>query len=133
MDRPDRVGRPFLAHPSATRGYFDPAAFARQAIGTAGNAGRNTLHGPHQRRADVSVFRTFPLREAVALQIRAECFSLSNTANFAQPSGTITSYAAIPDANGRYLATGAGNFGVSTATAPGSAARQFQFAARVTF
>ncbi|WP_281292431.1 hypothetical protein [Terriglobus albidus] len=38
-----------------------------------------------------------------------------------------------PDANGRYVATGAGNFGVSTSTAAGSAARQFQFAAKVTF
>ena len=133
MDRPDRVGNPFLAHPSATHGYLNQAAFARQSIGTAGNAGRNIVHGPHQRRADISMFKTFPLREMLALQIRAECFNLSNTANFAQPSGTITSYVAAPDGNDRYVATNAGNFGVSTATAPGSAARQFQFAAKVTF
>lgn len=132
-DRPDRIGNPFLSNPSPTKGFLNPAAFARQAIGTAGDAGRNIMHGPHQRRADLSLFKTFSLHDSLALQFRAECFNLSNTPNFAQPGGTITSYSATPDANGRYVATNAGNFGVSTSTAAGSAARQFQFAAKITF
>lgn len=132
-DRPDRIGNPFLSHPNPTKGYLNPDAFARQAIGTAGNAGRNIIHGPHQRRADLSLFKTFPIHNSLTLQFRAECFNLSNTPNFAQPGGTITSYAATPDSNGRYIATNAGNFGVSTSTAAGSAGRQFQFAAKLTF
>lgn len=132
-DRPDRIGNPFLSHPDAITGFLNPAAFARQAIGTAGNAGRNIMHGPHQRRADLSLFKTFPIHENLALQFRAECFNLSNTPNFAQPGGTITAYAAAPDANGRYVATNAGNFGKSTSTTAGTAGRQFQFAAKLTF
>jgi hypothetical protein len=132
-DRPDRVGNPFLSHPSTTTGVLNPAAFARQAIGTAGDAGRNIIDGPHQRRSDLSLFKTFPIRETLALQFRAECFNISNTPNFAQPGGAISSFASTPNADGRYVATNAGNFGVSTATAPGSAARQYQFAAKLTF
>ncbi|HEY9138397.1 MAG TPA: TonB-dependent receptor, partial [Terriglobus sp.] len=134
-DRPDRVvGVPlYSSSRSATGGYLNPAAFARQAVGTPGNVGRNILYGPHQRRADLSLFKTFPIRETLALQFRAECFNISNTPNFAQPGGTINSYASTPDASGRFIATGAGNFGISTSTAAGSAARQYQFAAKITF
>jgi Carboxypeptidase regulatory-like domain/TonB dependent receptor len=134
-DRPNRVpGVPlYSSSRSATGGYLNPAAFARQPIGTAGDAGRNIVYGPHQRRADVSLFKTFPIYESWALQFRAECFNISNTPNFASPGGTINSYASTPDANGNLVATGAGNFGISTSTAPGSAARQYQFAAKITF
>jgi hypothetical protein len=102
-------------------------------LGTAGNAGRNFIHGPHQRRTDLSLFKTVPLHGALSLQFRVECFNISNTPNFAQPGGQIASYSSAPDANGRFEATDAGNFGVSTSTTVGSAARQFQFAAKVNF
>ena len=133
VDRPDLIGSPFLSHPSPTTGYFNQAAFARQAVGTPGNAGRNTIHGPHQRRTDVSLFKTFPIHDRIAAQIRAECFNIANTPNFAQPSGQIVGYSSTPDANGRFEATNAGSFGISTSTTAGSAARQFQFAAKITF
>ena len=134
-DRPNRVpGVPlYSSSHSATSGLLNPAAFARQPIGTAGDVGRNIVYGPHQRRADLSLFKTFPLHENLSMQLRAECFNISNTPNFAQPSGGISSYASTPDANGNFVATNAGNFGVSTSTAPGSSARQYQFAAKITF
>lgn len=134
-DRPNRIKGVSLYSSSRNvlTGFLNPAAFARQPIGTAGNMGRNVVYGPNQRRADLSLFKTIPLHEALALQFRAECFNISNTANFALPGGTITSYASTPDASGNYVATGSGNFGVTTSTAAGSAARQFQFAAKLTF
>lgn len=133
-DRPNRVPGISLysSSRSGTSGYLNPAAFSRQPIGTAGNVGRNIVYGPHQRRADLSLFKTVPIYEILALQLRAECFNISNTPNFAQPGGTINSYG-TPDATGNIVATGAGNFGISTSTAAGSAARQYQFAAKVTF
>ncbi len=132
-DRPDRIASPYLSNPGLTTPYFNIAAFARQPLGAAGNAGRNFIHGPHQRRTDLSLFKTFPIRNEVSAQFRAEVFNLSNTPNFAQPSGQIASYSSTPDAKGRYEATTAGNFGIITATSPGSAARQFQFAVKIIF
>jgi hypothetical protein len=82
---------------------------------------------------NLSLFKTLPIHENLALRLRAECLNISNTPNFAQPSGAINSYASTPDTNGNYVATGAGNFGISTSTAPGSSARQYQFAAKITF
>jgi hypothetical protein len=81
----------------------------------------------------LSLFKTLPLHKGLALQLRAECFNISNTPNFAQPGGAINSYTATPDANGNHVATSAGNFGISTSTAPGSSARQYQFAAKISF
>jgi hypothetical protein len=81
----------------------------------------------------MSLFKTFPIHESLALQLRAECFNLSNTPNFGQPNGNISAYASTPDANGRFEATNAGGFGTITSTAAGSTGRQFQFAAKVTF
>jgi hypothetical protein len=133
QDRPDRIGNPNLSHPSPLFGFLNPGAFARQQLGTAGNAGRNIIHGPHQRRADMSLFKTFPIHEALALQLRAECFNLSNTPSFAQPNANISAYSSIPDTNGRFEATSAGGFGTITSTAAGSTGRQFQFAAKLTF
>jgi hypothetical protein len=134
-DRPNRVaGVPlYSSSRNVTTGFLNPAAFARQPIGTAGNVGRNIVYGPHQRRADMSLFKTFPIHEALSVQFRVEAFNISNTPNFALPGGSIASYATTPDTNGNFVATSANNFGVSTATAAGSAARQYQFAAKISF
>jgi hypothetical protein len=90
-DRPNRVPGVSLysSNRSATGGYLNSVAFARQSIGTAGDVGRNIVYGPHQRRPDLSLFKTLPIHENLALQLRAECFNISNTPNFAQPSGAI--------------------------------------------
>jgi hypothetical protein len=133
VDRPNRVG---TARPVANPGflqYFSPAAYARQPIGTAGNAGRNVNYGPHFRRTDMSLFRTFPIHKELSAQLRVECFNITNTPNFAQPNSQITAYSSTADANGNFEATNNGSFGSITSTAFGSYARQFQFAAKFTF
>ena len=55
-DRPNQVGDPTLDQPTVAQ-WFNVAAFTAQPINTAGNTGRNTLHGPPQRRIDLSFFR----------------------------------------------------------------------------
>ena len=86
---------------------IDPSgsnAFALQPLGTYGNAGRNTLRGPHTNVFDFAVIRDFRITEKTALEGRWEVFNLANTPIFAQPSnnlssgavGSITSLASDP-------------------------------------
>jgi hypothetical protein len=67
-----------------------------------GNAGRNLLHGPGAETVNFSVFKNFPLRERLKLQIRLETFALFNHTNFSNPSATIntSSFGNITSATG---------------------------------
>jgi hypothetical protein len=89
-DRPNVVGNPHLSNPDNAE-YFNVAAYAPQAFGSAGDSGRNTLHGPHFRHGDFSLFKTIPLQEDFKLQFRAEVFNISNTPSFANPNSSINS------------------------------------------
>ena len=65
--------------------WFDVAAFAPQPINTIGNAPRNGLHGPPQRRLDLSVFKDVTLAGRTKLQLRVECYNVTDTPSFANP------------------------------------------------
>jgi hypothetical protein len=60
----------------------------------AGNAGRNTLVGPHIVNLDFSVLKTFRLRERAMLQFRLEAYDLLNKANPGAAIGNVFSAAA---------------------------------------
>ena len=92
------------------------SAFAAQPINTAGNTGRNTLHGPPQRRLDLSLFKNIPLRGTSQLQLRAEVYNL-----------TITPSIGLPNAN-----FGTAGFGSITSLG-NNIMRQMQFAAKFLF
>jgi hypothetical protein len=71
------------------RAAFDSAApLAQQRQGT---LGRNTMRGFGLTQVDLSIRRQFRLTERWALQFRADAFNLSNTPNFADPIGILTS------------------------------------------
>lgn len=65
--------------------YFNPDAFAIPATGTLGNAPRNFLIGPGSQNVDLSLFRTFTVREHVGVQVRLEAFNAFNFVNFGNP------------------------------------------------
>jgi hypothetical protein len=67
--------------------YFNPLAFASVTQARFGTSGFNILFGPGVFNDDLSLFRTFRLTEKFQLQFRAEAFNVSNTAQFANPSG----------------------------------------------
>jgi hypothetical protein len=96
-DRPNLVGDVHVTQPTVER-WFNTAAFSPQAAGTIGNAGRNIMTGPPNRRIDLSLFKTFALSERFKLQFRAESFNLTNTADFFNPSGQLgaAAYGTIP-------------------------------------
>jgi hypothetical protein len=144
-DRPNVVpgARLSLGNPTHSE-FFNVAAFTPQPAGTAGNEAENQFYGPHQRRADLSLFKTFGLPHETSLQLRAECYNLSNTPNFINPVSTISSFnpgpghgAANPISVVGLLPgdtpSTAGGFGSLTETTPNANPRQFQFAAKLLF
>ena len=79
--------------------WFSPAAFARPAAGTFGNAGLNILRGPMSTSWDCAVFKYFGIYDRARAQLRLEAYNYPNHVNMADPSvnptagafGTITS------------------------------------------
>ena len=76
---------------------------------------RNSLHGPPQRRIDLSVFKSFPLMGTARLQLRAEIYNVTNTTSFANPNGQL------------------GNAAFGTVSSTVGTPRQMQFAAKLLF
>jgi len=66
-------------------------AFAVTAVGAIGNVRRNSLRGPHIYVFDAVLLREFPIREGWNVEARWEVFNLTNTPEFGQPNGNITS------------------------------------------
>ena len=66
-------------------------AFTSAAPGTYGNLGYNNLKGPGVFTLNVALSRTFPIRESMSLQFRAEAFNLPNHTNFNTPVATLNS------------------------------------------
>ena len=98
--------------PAQTTPAVDPA------IGTArfGNAGRNILIGPGLNTMDVSLAKSFRLREKASLSFRLEAFNAMNHANYDIPNNNIST---------------ANLVGVVSGTI--TPARQMQFAVRLDF
>ncbi|MCU1262372.1 MAG: Cna B-type protein [Bryobacterales bacterium] len=97
--------------------WFNIAAFSTPAAYTFGNVSRTLpdVLGPGLVNVDLSVLRTFPIKEHYRLQFRAEAFNLNNTPQFANPGNAINS----------------NTFGVVTSTL--NQPRVLQFALRVDF
>jgi hypothetical protein len=88
------VGNPKLSNRTAAK-WFNTAAYATPALGTYGNAGRNSLRGPSYWNLDSSLFRLFPVGEGRKFEFRAEAFNLLNHVNLGQPSSDINSGSAF--------------------------------------
>jgi len=93
FQRPNEVGDPNKAGPEGgnvncpaqihtLHNWFNPCAFAEAPAGELGTAPRAPVYGPRFVNTDFSVFKDFPLREAMNLQFRAEFFNLLNHAQF---------------------------------------------------
>jgi hypothetical protein len=116
-----QAGDPFL-DPGRSRqeliaAYFNTAAFARPAVGTFGNSGRDILTGPGNFTTNMAILKNFRLssREGLGkIQFRAEAYNLINWVNLGTPAASLTAV----------------NFGqISSA----GAARVMQFALRYDF
>jgi Carboxypeptidase regulatory-like domain len=71
--------------------YINRAAFANPALGTLGNLGPSNILGPGSFALDLSVARTFQVREGHTIQVRGESFNLPNHFNPANPVSALNS------------------------------------------
>jgi outer membrane receptor protein involved in Fe transport len=127
--RPDLIGDPstggdqnnfFNAVPIGSSG----SAFARPAVGTFGNVGRNQLRGPKYWRTDASLFKEFRFTENKQLEFRIEVGNLFNHVNLGQPDADIGVPGNLNSNAGRITSSAYGN------TDP---QRNFQFALKFKF
>jgi len=84
IDRPNVLRNPHLSNRSPQE-WFDVSAFAIPPAYTWGSAGRNILRGPGLATADLSLRRSFSVREGVKLTAEAQAFNALNRANFNLP------------------------------------------------
>jgi hypothetical protein len=86
---PDLVGNPRGARPTGgTNGSSfgpllrNPGGYAAPRGLTFGTAGRNSLNNPQRWNFDTSLLKSFPLREGMNLDFRAEAFNVFNHTQF---------------------------------------------------
>ena len=112
-----------LANPGAGAGsisgsaFFDPALFSAPAAGTTGIQGRNSVRGPDLTSYNVSLFKSFAVRENWKLELRGEAYNILNSVQFDNPANNVS------------FAT----FGQSSSTLNGVGGRLFVVGARVLF
>ena len=100
--------------------YFDTTAFAPVSAARFGTAGFDSLRGPGYANLDTSLFRTFPIKDALKMQFRLEALNLFNHPNFGNPDNGVTD----------------GSFGLIGGTNAGSrliAERYYKFGLRMMF
>ena len=88
-DRPNSTGVNAALSGDNANAFFNTAAFTREPAGTLGNVGRNTLIGPGITNWDLSMFKTFTIREQQQLQFRFESFNAANHPNLGLPDITL--------------------------------------------
>jgi len=87
--RPDVLRNPNLAADARRpQQWFDSAAFQRPPLTRYGNAGRGIIEGPGLFNVDLSVLRSFRIRERSRLEFRFETFNLTNHTNFDLPGNS---------------------------------------------
>lgn len=102
------------AGPKTVQKWFNTGAFSAPAFGFFGNCGTGDIRGPGENTWNWALFKTFPIKEKLKIQFRAEFFNIWNHPNFANISNNY----------------GSGSFGqVTTALDP----REIEFALHLSF
>jgi hypothetical protein len=98
--RPNRNGSGKLSNPTISH-WFDTSAFTDPTAGgpAFGNSGRNFLNGPRFVNFDMSLGKSFRIRESMGIDIRADSYNIFNHPQFGQPNTNISSAGDITSAN----------------------------------
>jgi hypothetical protein len=69
--------------------YLNPAAFTYPSTHVEGNVGRNTIEQPGYQNWDSSLFKSIPIHENIAFQLRFEFFNAFNHTQFGYANTTL--------------------------------------------
>jgi hypothetical protein len=61
--------------------------FTTPGLDQIGTLGRNSLYGPNFFNTDLSVMKSFPIREVATIQFRMDMYNAFNYISFGSPSG----------------------------------------------
>jgi hypothetical protein len=116
--RPNLLHNPNLSKDKRTvNEWFDTTAFAQPAAFTFGNEGVGVIRLPGVVNFDLSLLRTFQVRENIKLQFRGDSFNAFNHTDLGSPG----------------LALGGGAFGTISSANSVIPPREFEFDGRLTF
>ncbi|HLH29734.1 MAG TPA: hypothetical protein VKY31_00935, partial [Terriglobia bacterium] len=96
---------------------------------------RGMLRGLYNWNDDMSISKSFRIREGKSVSFRVEAYNLTNTVTFANSSSTNLAISQIPGTTsaGTYAAFGSSTFGEITKTSTSASPRVLQMALRFTF
>ncbi len=83
------IGNPFADRNSLT--YLNIQAFQQPDLGTVGNMRPGNVVGPSQFTFDLSLTRTFQIRENQRFEFRGEAFNVTNSLRRQDPTSTVNS------------------------------------------
>jgi hypothetical protein len=130
FDRPNATGISTKLDNPTTGQWFNIEAFALNAAGTFGNAGRDVVNGPGIASWDFSTLKNFKFTERRYLQFRFEAFNAANHPSWGDPGVNLNANrltaAGVP-------IPGAGAFGQITTTRSGIDMRELQFSLKLIF
>lgn len=80
-----------LLHGINTSPWFSTSSFTQPTGVAFGTTGRNIMSGPGLFALNLSLFKNFQITERARLELRCETFNFTNTPQFSNPSGSLTS------------------------------------------
>ncbi len=86
---PNVVGNPLSGPHHTIQAWFNVAAYAAPTPATFGNSSRNPLYGPNLTDVNLSLGKTFPIREGVKMEIRGDATNAFNHPSFNLPDNSI--------------------------------------------
>jgi hypothetical protein len=66
--------------------FLSASSFSAPSLGSFGNLGRDAIRGQGYRNYNMSLFRSFPIKDQYKLELRGEAYNLTNSPHFSSPS-----------------------------------------------
>jgi hypothetical protein len=110
--------------------WFNAASFSQPTGIAFGTTGRNIMSGPGLFALNLSLFKNFKICERANLELRAETFNLTNTAQFNNPTTSGTNQASITSSTFGYVTS---TLGSGTGVNGTGGGRAVQLGVKVTF